>query len=120
MGKLDVSPIKVGFIPLAAYDSQDDKIYVGIKIDRAGTLEELRSLLGKALGFAVNVGYTSKETISYFISKAVREEKALEKLLGEEKKEEPEEKKAEEEKSEKVKGEKQNEDSGKKDAKEEA
>ena len=83
LGKLDISPIKVGFLPLAAYDKQDDKVYVGIKIDKEGTLETLREMLGKALGFAVKVEYPAKETISYFIAKAAGEEKALEKILSE-------------------------------------
>jgi len=80
LGKLNIMPMEVGFVPLSAYDSEDDKIYVGIKIDKEETLEELRGLVGDALGFAINVDYVVKETISYFISKASAEEKALEKL----------------------------------------
>lgn len=78
--KLGIAPMKVGFIPVGAYDAQDDKVYKEIKIDKEGTLEELRSAIGKALGFAVNVGYTVKETISFFIAKAAAEEKALTKV----------------------------------------
>lgn len=106
LGKLDVFPIKVGFIPLAAYDSKDDKVYVGIKIDKPGTLEELRAGLGRALGFAITIDYAAKETMSYFISKAFAEEKALEALFGKEpeKKEEAvEEKPVEEAKDEEKK-----------------
>ncbi len=94
LAKLGISPMKVGFIPIAAYDSKEDKVYTGIKIDKEGTLEELRALIGKALGFAVNIKYPAKETISFFIAKASAEEKALKKIIegkssgGEEKKEE--------------------------------
>ena len=92
LGKLDIKPMKVGFIPIAAYDSKDDKLYIGIKIDKEGTLEELRQLIKKAFGFAVRFSYTTKETISYLIAKASAEEKALEKLIKQEKKEETEKK----------------------------
>lgn len=80
MSKLGISPIKVGFIPLAAYDSESETVYTNIKIDKEGTLLELQSLIKKALGFAVNMNYPTKETIIYFISKAAMEEKALAKL----------------------------------------
>jgi large subunit ribosomal protein L10 len=105
LSKLDIAPMKVGFLPLAAYDSVDDKVYVGIRIDKEGTLDELRDLIGKALGFAVSVDYPTKETVSFFIAKAGAEEKALEKLVGvEESKEEiVEETKEKESSSEDVK-----------------
>lgn len=103
LGKLDVTPMKVGFIPLAAYDSQDDKMYVDIIIDQEGTLEAMREMIGKALGFAVNVSYPAKETISYFIAKASAEEKALAALTPkEEKKETPSEEVKEETEGEKT------------------
>lgn len=77
LGKLGISPIKVGFRPLAAYDGQDDKTYVGIVIDKAGSLEHLRDSIQKALGFAAKIQYPTAETIRYFIAKAASEEKAL-------------------------------------------
>ncbi len=88
LGKLGVSPLKVGFIPLAAYDGKDDKVYLGIKIDKAGTLEELRTLIGKAMGFAVGVSFPTKETIKFLIGKAAIQEKAFNKLISGDKKEE--------------------------------
>ena len=81
LGKLNILPMKVGFAPIAAYDSISEKIYVGIKIDKTATLEELRISLSKALNFALNIKYVSKETISRFIAKAAMEEKAIEKLI---------------------------------------
>ncbi|MCH7568230.1 MAG: 50S ribosomal protein L10 [Nanoarchaeota archaeon] len=95
--KLNIKPMKVGFVPLAAYDSKEDKIYIGIKIDKEGTLEELKELIKKALGFAVNVEYLTDKTISYFIAKAASEEKILGNLIEVEKKEITKEKKDEKE-----------------------
>ncbi len=82
MAKLNIKPMKVGFEPLVAYDSQEDKLYVGIKIDKKNALEELRDSLRKAFGFAVNIKYTSIETIKYFIVKAGLEEKAIENIIN--------------------------------------
>lgn len=82
MGKLNILPMRVGFIPVAAYDATSDMVYKDIKIDKEGTHTALKEAIAKALGFAVKVGYTTKETISYFISKAAMEEKALEAKVG--------------------------------------
>lgn len=81
LGKLGISPMRVGFIPVAAYDNNDQKVYVGIKIDKQATLEELRDLVKKALGFAVSVKYPTEQTVRYFIAKASIEEKALSQRL---------------------------------------
>lgn len=82
MGKLGITPMKVGFEPLAAYDSVADKVYSGIKIDKKGVYEELKMNIKQAFGFAINIKYVAKETISFFIGKAGREEKAIEGLVN--------------------------------------
>lgn len=82
MAKLDIKPMRVGFEPIAAYDKEDDKVYVGIKIDKKKAYDELKEMIGKALGFAVSRGYVTKETVSLFIAKAGREEIALSNLLN--------------------------------------
>lgn len=82
MAKLDIKPMKVGFEPIAAYDREEDKVYVGIKIDKKKTYEDLVDMIKKALGFAVARGYVTKETVSLFIAKAGREEIALTKLIN--------------------------------------
>ncbi len=82
LGKLNILPMKVGFLTVAAYDGKADVIYKEIKIDKKGAVDELRNSIGKAFGFAVNVGYFTKETVKYFIAKAGLEEKALEKKVG--------------------------------------
>ena len=53
LAKLNILPMQVGFEPVAAYDKQEDKLYEGIKIDKKGTLENLREMIGKALGFGL-------------------------------------------------------------------
>ena len=102
LGKLGIMPMEVGFEPIAAYDAKSDKLYVGIKIDKEATLNELRILISKALSFGINVGFANEDTIKYMIGKAGMEEKAIEKILGEKKPEEPEkaEEKVEETKEE--------------------
>jgi large subunit ribosomal protein L10 len=97
LGKLNINPMKVGFIPIAAYDSSSDKVYVDIIINKEETLESLRTLIGKALSFAANIKYTTKETIKYFIATACTEEKAIESLMNKDK---PAEEKKEEIKKE--------------------
>ncbi len=82
MAKLGIEPMKVGFIPLAAYDAEADKVYVGIKIDKEGALVSLQEAIGKALGFAVDVGYVCSGTIGVFIARVGAEGKALEGKVG--------------------------------------
>ena len=77
LGKLNVSPMKVGFLPIAAFDGKEDKIYTNLIIDKAGTLETLREMVRKSLGFAVAVKYPTSQTVKIFIAKAAAEEKAI-------------------------------------------
>ena len=81
MSKLGIMPFRVGFEPLAAYDSKEKKIYSSLKIDPEGTLVELKSAYSKALAFAVKLAYPAKETIGFIIAKANMHEKALAKLI---------------------------------------
>ena len=81
LSKLNVNPMKVGFIPIIAYDAKEDKTFSSLIIDKVGTLEQVRELVRKALGFAINIKYPTQKTVIYFIAKASREEKAIEKLL---------------------------------------
>lgn len=80
MSKLDIKPFSVGFVPLCAFDTKENKLYLEIKVDRQGTLEELKNAFSKALAFAVEIGYTNEETIKFMIRKAGMHEKTLEKL----------------------------------------
>jgi large subunit ribosomal protein L10 len=78
LGKLNITPMKAGFVPIAVYDGNAGKVYVGIKIDKKEALETLRISIAKALGFAVNINYVTDKTISYFIRKATLQGKAIE------------------------------------------
>lgn len=101
MNKLDIKPFSVGFIPLAALDIKEGKLYLDIKIDKEETLKELKESFSKALAFAVEISYFSKDTIKFLIGKAGTHEKVLENLIGTEKVEETKEEiSAEEDKKE--------------------
>lgn len=118
MTKLDIKPFSVGFEPVAAFDTQEGKLYLDIKIDPEGTLAELKSAYSKALSFAVEVGYSTEDTITFLIAKAASHEKALDNLQpAEEVKEEPNEEEKKEDPKEEVKEEKPEE--SKEEAKEE-
>jgi large subunit ribosomal protein L10 len=82
MAKLDIKPMKVGFEPVAAYDREDDKVYVGIKIDKKGAYDELREAIGKALGFAVSRVYVCTESLRFILAKAAAHESAIANLLN--------------------------------------
>ncbi len=82
MNKLDIKPFKVGFIPLCSFDIKEKIFYSEIKIDREGTLEQLKTAYSKALPFAVEIGYSTKDTIKFLIGKAGMREKAIAKLIS--------------------------------------
>ena len=83
MNKLGIKPFSIGFIPLAAFDAKERKLYLEIKIDREGTLKELKDSFSRALGFAVGISYISHDTIKFLIQKAAMQDRALENLAKE-------------------------------------
>lgn len=80
MNKFNIKPFSVGFIPLAVFDTKEGKLYLDIKINKEETLKEIKTAFGKALGFAVEIGYISDDTIKFLIRKAGTHEKAFEKF----------------------------------------
>ncbi|MFZ1970878.1 MAG: 50S ribosomal protein L10 [Candidatus Nanoarchaeia archaeon] len=84
MTKLGIKPFKVGFTPLAAFDIANKKLYLEIKISIEETLVELKEKFGKALAFAVSIGYSSKDTIKFLMNKAFAYESAIRRLIKEE------------------------------------
>ena len=82
LAKLGIAPMKVGFEPIAAYDSVNKKVYVGIKIDKKAALEALRVCIAKAAGFTINIKYLTSSNVGYFIAKAGLEEKAISNLIN--------------------------------------
>ena len=88
MNKLGIRPFMIGFIPVAAFDTKERKIYTEIKIDKEKTLADLKETFSKSLGFAVGIGYTSAETIRFLIGKAGMYEMVISKLIKHEIREE--------------------------------
>jgi len=80
MNKLGIKPFTIGFVSLAAFDSEDKKVYVDIKIDREGAIKQLKEAYGKALPFAVAIAYPCQETIGFLLAKANSHAKVLEAL----------------------------------------
>lgn len=79
MSKLDIKPFSVGFTPLAAFDTKENKLYLDININPEATIKELKTSFGKALALAVVLEYFCEDTIKFLISKAGSHEKVIEK-----------------------------------------
>jgi large subunit ribosomal protein L10 len=80
LSKLDIKPFSISLIPLVGYDSKEKKVYLNIQIDIEKAIAELKTAFGKALPFAVQIGYTCEDTIGFLLQKAGRHELAIEKL----------------------------------------
>jgi large subunit ribosomal protein L10 len=80
LSKLDIKPFTINLVPLAGYDSQEKKIYLDIKIDKEGTIESIKKAFGRALPFAVEIGYVCEDTIKFILLKAQTNAKVLEKF----------------------------------------
>lgn len=80
MTKLEIKPFSVGFVPLFAFDNENKKLYLDIKIDKEGTIKELKKFYLESLSFAVKIEYITNETIIFLLQKAERNVKALEKF----------------------------------------
>jgi large subunit ribosomal protein L10 len=80
MSKLDIKPFSIGFIPVAAFDNETKTFYADLNINPDQILENFKEAYGRALPFAVQVGYATPETITFLIGKAGRQEIALSNL----------------------------------------
>jgi len=96
MGKLDILPFSVGFIPLVAYDSESGKIYETLVMDKEQLVTDLKTLYAKANSFAVSVGFICKESVVQMIGVAKAEAGKLEGFVGDKPVEEAVEEKVEE------------------------
>jgi large subunit ribosomal protein L10 len=101
MTKLGIKPFSVGFIPLSGFDTKTGTIYLEIKIDKAGTVSELKTFYGKALAFAMGIGYVCADTLRLMIQKAASQEKRLMKIISGENEETPVQEEVSEAKEEK-------------------
>lgn len=81
MGKLEIMPFRVGFIPLSAFDNQEKKVYLEMNIDKEGTIESLKESFSKALALAVEISYSSKDTLGFLLGKAAAQEAKLTRVV---------------------------------------
>ncbi len=100
MGKLEIMPFSVGFIPKIGYDSKSKTIFEDLTIEPETYAKNMREIFAKANAFAVSMGYICKETIKPLIRKAGLYGKAMEKFVELEKEDKKEENTQEEPKSE--------------------
>ena len=70
MAKLDIVPFEVGVEPVAAFDGDVKRVYVGIKIDKDLALSELLDCYGRGIAFAVLVGVVNSESLDFILSRA--------------------------------------------------
>jgi large subunit ribosomal protein L10 len=91
LSKLNIMPFSIGFNPISAFDSEDNTVYVEIKIDPEEAKKELLNAYSHALPFAIEIGYISKDTIKPMIAKAVAYEKKLIRVITGEPEEEVQE-----------------------------
>lgn len=82
LSKLDIKPFSISLIPLFGYDSQEKKVYLNIEIDIEKSITNLKTAFGKALPFAVEIGYTCPDTISFLLQKAGKQGIAMENLTN--------------------------------------
>ncbi|MEA3329548.1 MAG: 50S ribosomal protein L10 [Nanoarchaeota archaeon] len=84
MGKLDIMPFSVGFIPETAYDAKSNLIFNDLKIDSEAFVNEMKQIFAKARGFALGLSYICKDTIGMLLSKANSHKIVLEKFADKE------------------------------------
>jgi large subunit ribosomal protein L10 len=79
MAKLDIIPFEVGIEPVAAF--MDGVVYVDIKIDSEAVVNELLGKSGRALPFAVEIGYVTSDTLDFVLAKAASYEGVITRII---------------------------------------
>ncbi len=79
LAKLDITPFEIGLEPIAAFS--DGKVYVGIKIDKKGTLEILLNDYSRSLAFGVSLNFITKETLPFILGKASAHEITIRRIV---------------------------------------
>ena len=82
MAKLDIIPFEVGVEPVAAFDGEDKKVYIDIKIDRVGALAELEDSYSKGLAFAVELGIVNSESLDFILGRAGVEGTVIDEIVA--------------------------------------
>jgi len=83
MAKLDIIPFEVGVEPVAAFDGDEKKVYVDIKIDKEAMMETLMNDYSRGVAFAVEIGYVNDTTLDFILARAGAEENVVDDLIGE-------------------------------------
>jgi len=96
MAKLDIIPFEVGVEPVAAFDGDDKRVYADIKIDKDAMVGAIMGSYGRALPFAVSIGYVNDTTLDFILAKAGAEGNVIDDLIKEEVEAPAEEEKKEE------------------------
>jgi len=91
MSKLGIQPFSIGFTPLSAFDLSEGKLYLEMKIDSKKAVDDLKQAFGRALPFAVSIGYATPDIIKFILAKANSHEKAIASLLEKNESQTPEE-----------------------------
>lgn len=79
LAKLNIVPFKIGIEPIAAY--MEGKVYVDIKINKEETLKDLEENYGRSLAFAVEISYSTAETLDFILGKAKSYEGVIERII---------------------------------------
>jgi len=82
MAKLDIIPFEVGVDPIAAFDGEEKKVYVDIKIDIEGAVAELEYDYGRAFAVAVDLGIVNNETLDMILGKAKAHEGTVSRIIS--------------------------------------
>lgn len=82
MGKLNIKPFSIGFIPVVALDIEKEIMYTNIEIDEEKAIESLKDAFAKALPFAVEIGYITEDTVKVMVRKAGTEERKLIRIIS--------------------------------------
>ena len=82
MAKLGIIPFEVGVEPIAAFDGDEKRVYVDIKIDKDGFLEVLLNDYGRGVAFAVEMGIVNSETLDFILGKAKAHEGVVSRIIS--------------------------------------
>lgn len=82
MAKLDIKPFRIGFEPMVAYDFKEDKFFSDVKVDKDKEIENLKNSAGRAIAFALKIGWMCKETLVLILAKAKAEESKIEEIMS--------------------------------------
>lgn len=82
LSKLNIMPFSIGFNPVSAYDTEDNTIYVEIKIDSEEAKASLSEGAARALAFAVSIGVFNSETVKIMLGKAAAHERKLIRVIN--------------------------------------